>query len=59
MEGHTDFSQEDLEVLPAEILLRRVTDFFKRVAARNTWLGIHTSEGKVVIARLEVVLLLL
>lgn len=59
MESHTNFGQEDLEILAAEILFCRVPDFFQRLAARNTWLRVYSCERKVVIARFEVTLLLL
>ena len=58
MEGSTDLCEEDLEVFATQILLRSVADLLERLAAGVARLSVYTSEGDVVVARLEIGLLL-
>lgn len=44
MEGDTNLSKEDFEVLPAEILLRYIPHLLQHVACCYTRLCIHASK---------------
>lgn len=59
VERYADLGQEHFQVLTTEVLLCSISNSFKGLAARNTRLGVHTSERYVVVPRFEVTLLLL
>ena len=59
VECYADLSEEDFEVLPTKVSLRRVAHFLQGITARDAGLGVHPRERQVIIPRLEVCLLLL
>jgi hypothetical protein len=59
MECYTNFGQEYLQVLAAQVLLCRDADFLKDVATPNAWVCVNTRKRIVVIPGFEVRLFLL
>lgn len=58
MEADSDFRQECLQILAAQILLCGVSYFLEHVTASFTRLRVHSGEGQIVVSRLEIILLL-
>jgi hypothetical protein len=59
MERYTNFRQEYLQVLAAQVLLCRDSDFLKDVATPNAGVGVNSRKRIVVIPGFEVRLFLL
>ncbi len=59
VECYSDFSEEYLQILPAETLLRHILDFLQHLTTGSTRFSVYPSERKIIISWLEIRPLLL